>query len=61
MGKQEPLKIKKKSDDGYRVISIRIREDLLHSQDQIADETNRSRNEIISRILEHGLDNLEIE
>ena len=61
MGKQEPLKIKKKSDDGYRVISIRIREDLLHSLDQIADETNRSRNEIISRILEHGIDNLEIE
>jgi len=61
MGNQEPLKIKKKSDDGYRVISIRIREDLLHRLDQIADETNRSRNEIISRILEHGLDNLEIE
>lgn len=61
MGKQEPLKIRKKSDDGYRVISVRIREDLLHRLDQIADETNRSRNEIISRILEHGLDNLEIE
>ena len=61
MGNQEPLKIRKKSDDGYRVISIRIREDLLHRLDQIADETNRSRNEIISRILEHGLDNLEIE
>ena len=61
MGKQETLKIRKKSDDGYRVISVRIREDLLHRLDQIADETNRSRNEIISRILEHGLDNLEIE
>ena len=61
MGKQEPLKIRKKSDDGYRVISVRIREDLLHRLDQIADETNRSRNEIISRILEHGLDNLDIE
>ena len=55
------MKIRKKSDDGYRVISVRIREDLLHRLDQIADETNRSRNEIISRILEHGLDNLEIE
>ena len=61
MGKQEPLKIRKKSDDGYRVISVRIREDLLHRLDQIAEETNRSRNESISRILEHGLDNLEIE
>lgn len=61
MDNKEPLKIKKKSDDGYRVISFRIREDTLRKLDQVADETNRSRNEIISRILEHGLDNLEIE
>ncbi len=29
--------------------------------DKIAGETNRSRNEIISAILEHGLQNIEIE
>ena len=26
---QEPLKIKKRGDDGHRVISVRIREDTL--------------------------------
>ena len=58
---REPLKIRKKADDGHRVISIRIREDILAQLDKIAGETNRSRNEIISAILENGLQNIEIE
>lgn len=57
----EPLRIKKKSDDGYRVISIRIREDVLGELDRLADTSNRSRNEIINLILEHGVQNIEIE
>ena len=55
------MKIRKKADDGHRVISIRVREDILAQLDKIAGETNRSRNEIISAILEHGLRNIEIE
>lgn len=57
----EPLKIKKKADDGHRVISFRIREDLLAELDRLADAANRSRNEIITYILEHGIKNVEIE
>ena len=57
----EPIKIKKKADDGHRVISFRIREDLLAELDRIADTANRSRNEIITTILEHGIKNIEIE
>jgi len=57
----EPIRIKKKAEDGYKVISFRIREDLLTELDKIADETNRSRNEIITTILEHGIPNIEIE
>ncbi len=56
----EPLKIKKKYDDGNRVISIRIREELLAELDNLASNTNRSRNEIINLILEHGIKNTEI-
>lgn len=55
------LKITRKYDDGNRVISIRIREDLLASLDSLANESNRSRNEIINLILEHGVKNIEIE
>lgn len=57
----EPIRIKKKADDGHKVISFRIREDLLTELDRIADETNLSRNEILTTILEHGIRNIEIE
>ena len=58
---KEPLKIKRKSDDGHRIISVRIREDILANLDRLAAETNRSRNELINTILEHGIKNVEIE
>ena len=57
----EPLKIKRKGEDGHRVITIRIREDTLGSIDKIAAEVNYSRNELINRMLEHGLEHIEIE
>lgn len=57
----ESLKIKRKYDDGNRVISIRIREDILAQIDAFANESNRSRNEIINLILEHGIRHIEIE
>ena len=57
----EPLKIKRKYDDGNRVISIRIREEVLAELDRLADQSNRSRNEIINMILEHGIKNTIIE
>lgn len=57
----EPLILKKRGDDGNRVISIRIREDTLSEIDRIAAETNYSRNELINLILRHGIKNLRIE
>lgn len=58
---KEPLKIKRRSEDGHRIISVRIREDILADLDRLASETNRSRNELINTILEHGIKNVEIE
>lgn len=57
----EPLKIKKRGEDGHKVISIRIRMELLEKVDEIAKSSNRSRNEVINLILSHGIDNIEIE
>jgi predicted transcriptional regulator len=59
--KNEPLKIKRRGEDGNKVITVRIREDTLDALDKIAAETNRSRNELINIILSHGVQNLEIE
>ena len=49
------LKIKRKGEDGNKVISVRIQEDTLAELDRLAAETNRSRNELINLILAHGL------
>ena len=57
----DTLKIKRKGDDGNKVISVRIKEDILTELDRLAAETNRSRNELINMILAHGIQNLEIE
>lgn len=57
----KPLKIKKRYDDGNRVISVRIREEILAELDKLANASNRSRNEIVNLILEHGVKNIEIE
>lgn len=56
-----PLIIKRRADDGYRIISVRIREDTLAEIDRLASETNHSRNELINLILTHGVKNIEIE
>ena len=57
----KPLKVKKRGEDGSRVITVRIREEILTSLDKIASEANYSRNELINFILEHGMKNIEIE
>ena len=58
---KEPLKIKRKGEDGNRVISVRIKEETLTELDRIAAESNYSRNELINIILSHGVKNIEIE
>ena len=59
--KNEPLKIKKRGEDGSRIITVRIREETLAELDRIASESNYSRNELINLILSHGVNNIEIE
>ncbi len=60
MGK-DTIVIKKKGDDGNRIITVRIRNEILESLDRIAAESNHSRNELINIILQHGIENIEIQ
>ena len=57
----EPLKIKKRGEDGTKIISVRIKEDTLNELDRISAECNYSRNELINMILSHGVKNIIIE
>lgn len=57
----EPLKIKRRGEDGSKIITVRIKEDTLAELDRIAAESNYSRNELINIILAHGVKTIEIE
>lgn len=57
----KPLKIKKRGEDGNKVITVRIQEDILEELDRIASEAKYSRNELINIILRHGVKNIIIE
>lgn len=57
---KETLKIKKRGEDGNKIISVRIKEDILYELDRISEESNYSRNELINLILRYGIENLEI-
>lgn len=57
----EPLVIKRRGEDGNRVITVRIREDILTELERLVSETNYSRNELINIILSHGVQNIKIE
>lgn len=54
------IKINKKGEDGYKIISVRIKEGTLKKIDDLSNESNRSRNEIINIILENSVDDVEI-
>ena len=57
----DKITISKKGEDGYKIVSLRIKEDLLNQVDLIATETKRSRNEVMNIIIEKAIKNIEIE
>ena len=52
------LTIKKRGEDGNRLITVRIKVDTLTRLDELATESNYSRNELINIILKYGVENL---
>lgn len=60
---KEKLIIKKKGlkgEDGYKTFSIRIKEETVADLERLAEQTNRSRNEIINILLDYAIDNCEV-
>ena len=54
-------KTERRGDDGHKVVSVRMREELIERLDEVALQTNRSRNEIINILLERAVDIVKIE
>jgi len=54
-------KVAKRGDDGYKVVSVRMRDELIERLDKLSTDTNRSRNELINILLESAIDIVKIE
>ena len=52
---------KPKGEDGYRVFSIRVKEEIVAQIDTISMKTCRSRNELIGILLEYAIGHCVIE
>ena len=63
MKMNEKLVIEKRSlkgEDGYKTFSIRIPDSLVEKLDRLSRESNRSRNELITVLLEYAADHCEV-
>jgi len=54
-------KTTKKGDDGYKVVSVRMKDQTVEKLDILSSKTNRSRNELINILLESAIDIVKIQ
>lgn len=54
-------KLPRKGDDGYRIVSVRMKETLLERLDALSAKSNRSRNELINLLLDSAVDIVKID
>lgn len=45
-------KVAKKGDDGYKIVSVRMKDELIARLDELSFRSNRSRNEMINLLLD---------
>lgn len=61
----EEIRIKRKTvrrgDDGYKIVSVRMKDELIERLDKLSVDTNRSRNELINMLLDAAIDIVKVE
>lgn len=61
---KKKLVIKKKGfrgEDGFKTFSIRIKDETVEKLNELAEKTNRTRNELINILLDYAMDECEVE
>lgn len=62
---EKEIKITKKAarrgDDGYKVVSVRMKEEMIERLDELSAKTNRSRNELINLLLDAAMEIVKVE
>lgn len=51
----------RRGDDGCKVVSVRMKDELVERLDELSVQTNRSRNELINILLNAAIDIVKIE
>lgn len=46
----------KRGEDGYKIVSVRMKDEMLERLDKLSADTNRSRNELINLLLDSAMD-----
>lgn len=61
----EEIRIRKKTDrrgdDGYKIVSVRMRDEMVARLDDLSAQTNRSRNELINLLLDAAINIVKVE
>ena len=62
---EKEIKITKKAvrrgDDGYKVVSVRMKEEMIERLDDLSAKTNRSRNELMNLLLDAAMEIVKVE
>ena len=62
---EKEIKITKKAarrgDDGYKVVSVRMKEEMIEQLDELSSKTNRSRNELINLLLDAAMEIVKVD
>lgn len=61
MAEEIKKKITRRGDDGYKIVFVRMKDELLEKPDQLSADTNRSRKELINILLNAAVDIVKIE
>ena len=51
----------RRGDDGYKIVSVRMKDETIEQLDAVSAQTDRSRNEVINLLLEAALKIVTIE
>ena len=55
-----PKKSHLKGEDGYKIFSVRIKNETANALEELSAKSNRSRNELIGMILEYAVNHTDI-
>lgn len=49
-------KLPRRGDDGHKIVSVRMKDEVIERLDKLSIQTNRSRNELINILIESAID-----